>query len=129
MSKICPKCGYIRKPEDIAPSEDECPKCGIVYHKFEASLKKSRPQSERPKQDGISVECLRIIIAMPFLIIGLYFFWRAWDEGDSTIIMIGIWPTLFGLWLCGAEVSSDDNSTGFGCGGDDGSDGGDGGGD
>ncbi len=29
----CPKCAYERKPEDQAP-EYECPKCGIVYHKY-----------------------------------------------------------------------------------------------
>lgn len=32
----CPKCGYVRQPEDedFVPAT-ECPKCGIVYEKFE----------------------------------------------------------------------------------------------
>lgn len=29
----CPKCGYIRRPEDTAP-DYECPRCGIVYAKY-----------------------------------------------------------------------------------------------
>lgn len=32
--RTCPKCGYIRKPEDQAP-QYECPACGIVYDKYE----------------------------------------------------------------------------------------------
>jgi hypothetical protein len=32
----CPKCGYVRQPEDEDFfSATECPKCGIVYEKFE----------------------------------------------------------------------------------------------
>ncbi len=33
---ICPKCGYERRPTDMAP-DYECPKCGIVYAKFNAA--------------------------------------------------------------------------------------------
>lgn len=32
MGYKCPKCGYERKPKDLAP-EDECPKCGVFYEK------------------------------------------------------------------------------------------------
>ena len=33
---ICPKCGYLRQPkDDDFVSKNECPKCGIVYEKFE----------------------------------------------------------------------------------------------
>ena len=28
----CPKCGYVRRPDDKAP-ETECPKCGVIYAK------------------------------------------------------------------------------------------------
>jgi len=31
---VCPKCGYIRRPEDQAP-DYECPKCGVVYAKVD----------------------------------------------------------------------------------------------
>lgn len=31
----CPKCNYTRRPEDTAP-DYECPKCGVVYEKFNA---------------------------------------------------------------------------------------------
>lgn len=33
--KLCPKCGYRRRPDDLAP-DYECPRCGVVYAKFEA---------------------------------------------------------------------------------------------
>lgn len=29
---VCPKCGYVRRPEDTAPAY-ECPACGVVYAK------------------------------------------------------------------------------------------------
>lgn len=32
--KVCPKCGYERRPGDYTP-ESECPRCGIVYAKVE----------------------------------------------------------------------------------------------
>jgi len=31
--KVCPKCGYARKPADTAPAW-QCPSCGIAYNKF-----------------------------------------------------------------------------------------------
>ncbi len=37
----CGKCGYQRRPEDLAP-DYECPRCGIVYAKFDASLESAR---------------------------------------------------------------------------------------
>lgn len=38
MAKQCPKCDYIRKPEDSAP-EWECPNCKAVYAKLEKAIK------------------------------------------------------------------------------------------
>ncbi len=32
MSKICPKCNYVRKDSDEAP-DWQCPSCGVAYHK------------------------------------------------------------------------------------------------
>lgn len=36
MINDCPKCGYIRKPSDSAPST-ECPSCGLIFAKFLAA--------------------------------------------------------------------------------------------
>lgn len=36
MSKKCLRCEYVRQPTDTAP-EYECPSCGVIYAKFEAS--------------------------------------------------------------------------------------------
>ena len=33
MTTTCPKCGYVRRPEDSAP-DYECPKCGVIYEKY-----------------------------------------------------------------------------------------------
>lgn len=38
----CGKCGYKRRPEDLAP-DYECPRCGIVYAKFDASSQSTQP--------------------------------------------------------------------------------------
>lgn len=47
MSKQCQKCGYIRQSMDTSP-DYECPKCGVVYEKYEAYLN-SRRKSEKEK--------------------------------------------------------------------------------
>lgn len=31
--ETCPKCGYIRTPEDIEKPDDQCPSCGVYYAK------------------------------------------------------------------------------------------------
>ncbi|WP_027358357.1 hypothetical protein [Desulforegula conservatrix] len=37
--KICTRCGYLRKPlDDILIPAAECPKCGIIYQKFEDGM-------------------------------------------------------------------------------------------
>lgn len=33
----CPQCGYERKEADNIINADECPKCGIIYHKWKAA--------------------------------------------------------------------------------------------
>ncbi|MBL6750265.1 MAG: hypothetical protein ISP90_07065 [Nevskia sp.] len=33
MSEPCPKCGYLRQPQD-AGSAGECPRCGVIYAKY-----------------------------------------------------------------------------------------------
>jgi hypothetical protein len=45
----CPKCGYLRQPSDSAP-EFECPKCGVIYAKYLATLQGRPPElSSSPK--------------------------------------------------------------------------------
>jgi predicted RNA-binding Zn-ribbon protein involved in translation (DUF1610 family) len=57
MSITCPKCGYIRKPEDEAPNY-ECPRCGIVYAKVLSRLQDTKPQEftrkKSPTTDSLS---------------------------------------------------------------------------
>ncbi|MEE9510195.1 MAG: hypothetical protein V3V81_06845 [Candidatus Bathyarchaeia archaeon] len=49
---ICPNCGYERQPRDdeFAP-QSECPKCGVIYEKAEALLKKK--QQEAQEEDKV----------------------------------------------------------------------------
>lgn len=42
----CPKCTYVRQPEDTS-SEGECPRCGIIYAKF-------RPRENLPSMQAIA---------------------------------------------------------------------------
>jgi len=36
----CPKCHYVRQPKDNVVPDWQCPKCGVVYAKVQASLSK-----------------------------------------------------------------------------------------
>ena len=48
MYQICPKCGYKREEDDTA-SEDQCPKCGIVFSKWlKMQLKPLPPVDSAP---------------------------------------------------------------------------------
>jgi len=51
MGYKCPKCGYERKPEDLAP-EHECPSCGVVYAKYEEGGNKHLAKAETLFQEG-----------------------------------------------------------------------------
>jgi len=48
MGKVCKKCGYERLPTDIAP-DYQCPKCGAVYAKVDAFLKR-KAEEEKQKE-------------------------------------------------------------------------------
>lgn len=43
MSSLCPKCGYARTAGPI-----ECPRCGIIYAKFEMAQKRSEGNEAKP---------------------------------------------------------------------------------
>lgn len=39
----CPKCHYLRSARDTGPT-DTCPRCGIIYAKFDPAVEKSRAE-------------------------------------------------------------------------------------
>ena len=41
MATQCPKCQYIRSPEDLVP-DWQCPSCGIAYQKYESYLARAQ---------------------------------------------------------------------------------------
>jgi DNA-directed RNA polymerase subunit M/transcription elongation factor TFIIS len=47
----CPKCGYLRKPEDNEfYGPDECPKCGTIYIKYQAYLAQTQEDEEAKEE-------------------------------------------------------------------------------
>jgi predicted nucleic acid-binding Zn-ribbon protein len=57
MMRQCPKCGYLRKPEDNEFSgPDECPKCGTIYIKYQAYLAQKQEEEEAKEQPPEEVE-------------------------------------------------------------------------
>ena len=53
----CPKCGYLRKPEDNEfHGPDECPKCGTIYIKYQAYLAQKQEEAEAEEQPPEEVE-------------------------------------------------------------------------
>ncbi|HVS25914.1 MAG TPA: hypothetical protein VHE58_01165 [Burkholderiales bacterium] len=50
LEKLCIKCGYQWKAGDAAP-ETECPRCGAIYAKVEASLKAAPIQEQERKEE------------------------------------------------------------------------------
>ncbi len=85
MSRICPKCNYERQPDDLCP-EFECPRCGIVYDKYDASRESSTwpgtgspyafpSRAERPTQRfpyGPAV--LGLVALFALMVIGVKFY-------------------------------------------------------
>ncbi len=109
-------------------SEYECPKCGIIYDKFEAKLKNSQSEPENSEQNCMfNLNICRIIISLIFVAIGLFIFYLAWSENDSSLGITGVWPMIIGFWLGGADMSLGNQSSYIGGGGDSGNGGGDGG--
>lgn len=76
--KICTRCGYKRRESDdsVVP-ETECPKCRIVYQKFESSMlafdmviseKKIMRSAKKRKNKGGYIMMLFIVFASLFVI-------------------------------------------------------------
>lgn len=80
--KICPKCGYVRKSTDTAPSW-QCPSCGVAYAKaaahatqqttssYTASIaQETAPRSRRWASSAVITAALAV----------LYVTWFAWHK-------------------------------------------------
>lgn len=73
----CPKCKYVRQPEDTAPRW-QCPRCGIAYEKFldnpPATVRPVTPVATRngvgrkAKESGFTFRKLRIAILLLILV-------------------------------------------------------------
>jgi predicted nucleic acid-binding Zn-ribbon protein len=51
----CPKCGYSRKPSDVAPAT-ECPECGIIFEKFLAAPPRKPVVRSKTVESSISTK-------------------------------------------------------------------------
>ena len=67
MGKVCGKCGYERRPNDICP-DYECPRCGIIYAKFEAyEAHREKLQSSTSQYLAMSLQECEAILATTVL--------------------------------------------------------------
>lgn len=91
----CPKCGYVRKPDDLAPAW-QCPQCGIVYEKYNkgsallADSYPDRPSSYGKKEPVESRESstsltgwLLFTIAAIVISAGLYLYFSGTASNDT----------------------------------------------
>ena len=46
----CPHCSYIRQPKTDKYGPKECPRCGIIYEKYEAYLKREQTKTQVGQQ-------------------------------------------------------------------------------
>lgn len=57
--RICPQCGYVRKKSDSIISDAECPKCGIIYTKWqnktsvEVQQSDAQPPAQTTEEPGV----------------------------------------------------------------------------
>lgn len=58
MATQCPKCNYVRTPEDWVP-DYECPKCGIIYTKYRAGRTTADRQTSRKKPNQTAINWTR----------------------------------------------------------------------
>lgn len=59
MGKKCLKCGYERKPQELAPVT-ECPDCGAIYAKVEAAIETQEAAQKQEKQKLIDKQKMEL---------------------------------------------------------------------
>jgi hypothetical protein len=95
----CPKCSYVRSEQDSIVPDWQCPKCGIVYAKFNArqNWPTAGPQYSTPRGNAISpADAIRkkadttlLLCAISLLfcclggLLGTYVAYRAKQDADA----------------------------------------------
>ena len=51
MARACPKCGY-ENPATEAPDSEKCPKCGLIYSKFEAVAERRAEEAQQKEAEA-----------------------------------------------------------------------------
>ena len=90
MAKICPKCGYERKPGDVSP-DYECPKCGVIYSKFETERKVYRERDEHDLGNVVAIKekSLPLAIGLNLFLPGAgYIYMGKWVVGVLACLLI-----------------------------------------
>ncbi len=79
--RICQKCGYKRTPQDDEfVFEGECPKCGVVYAKFNVA-KHTRPDSPKATANKTNVAGLaKVLMLVGLVLVGAY----VWHNRSGT---------------------------------------------
>ena len=76
-NKRCPKCDCLRTPNDLAP-HGECPRCGIVYVKYDNLVEKESPSypklEQTPEKSNRHTFIILGVILVVFCLVPVYFF-------------------------------------------------------
>jgi glutaredoxin len=64
----CPKCGYVRTSNDLAP-DGTCPRCGIIYAKFEERDRSEFNADPSRGQAQVKKSSLRLITGVAAMIV------------------------------------------------------------
>jgi hypothetical protein len=79
--RICQKCGYERTPQDDEfVFEGECPKCGVVYAKFNVAIH-ARPDSPKATANKTNTAGLaKVLMLVGLVLVGAY----VWHNRSGT---------------------------------------------
>ncbi len=113
--QACPKCQYVRKPEDKNP-EWQCPRCEIVYAKFEASAQggstsfntNSRPVSGKDTGNEHSSSVLGYAVKGAISVVGAAAAFHAHRSGTVALLWVGgVLAVIPWLWRLVVDDSGD----------------------
>ncbi len=113
MGKQCLKCGYERQANDLAP-EYECPKCGAIYSKVEAALRRDKgvvsdTNINLNSSASPTVVYGILLLALPVISTLLIWFWigsmNMLQSPGQALAMVGVF-TIAGTALIAAIEAS-----------------------
>lgn len=142
MELRCPKCSYLLQPETGYDPPKECPRCGIIYEKYEAYRSQAKTETERAErattQVRLELKKAANRILKPYLFIKKLFLsllyqirqnktltlllsryknslliqWIIWHKDTISSILFKLWIVGFGYWIY-RLITADTTSQGY----------------